>query len=85
MRAEWVVLEVNHISKIVFIQDTNHPGNKSITNDADKVFNTIQNNFPNYRLVYKDSQGDWGEIIKSNYWGVEIKPWHGIVWDILKR
>jgi|GEM_PF-3030794 len=45
----------------VFIVDLDL-GNMSVTNDADNVLEEINKNFPNRRLIYKDTLGNWDEI-----------------------
>lgn len=38
-------------------------GNKSVTNDAEKVYIEIKRNFPGKRIIYRDTLGMWDEII----------------------
>jgi hypothetical protein len=45
----------------VFIVDLDL-GNISVTNDAGYVFSEINRNFPNRRLIYRDTLGRWDEI-----------------------
>lgn len=45
----------------VFIVDLDL-GNRSVTNDAEKVLREINNNFPGKRLIYRDTIGKWDEI-----------------------
>lgn len=49
----------------VFIIDLNLPGSKSVTNDAEKVYNEIQELFPGRRLIYRDSMNRWDEILSD--------------------
>lgn len=45
----------------VFIIDLDL-GNKSVTNDSEWVFDEIKNHFPNKRLIYRDTLGQWDEL-----------------------
>lgn len=71
---------------IVFIRDLDL-GGRSVTNDADLVFEECRNIFGSCRVVYQDSEGEWAEIVKQKTWLGEIgfRPWHGLDWDILSR
>lgn len=71
---------------IQFIVDEN--GRTSVTNDAEAVLAYIKKTQgKDTRVVYRDSQGDWAEIVwQVNWMGETIGflPWHGLEWDILK-
>lgn len=72
---------------IVFIRDLDL-GGRSVTNDAEAVYEECQNAHGACRLVYQDSQGEWAEIVKQTMWMGEtigFRPWHGLVWDQLSR
>ena len=70
---------------IVFIEDLDGP--MSVTNDAENVLSFINQNWPDKRLVYKDTQGEWAELVWSGPYKISVsfKPWHGAVWDRLTR
>lgn len=58
-------------NELVRITDLNL-GNKSVTNDAENVINEIQSveNIKGKQILYKDSEGNWEEIIptwRENY------------------
>lgn len=38
-------------------------GNRSVTNDAERVWLEINRNFPGKRIIYRDTLGMWDEII----------------------
>ncbi len=46
----------------VFIVDLNR-GGKSVTNDAEQVTAEVAHNFPGRRIFYRDSEGQWDELI----------------------
>lgn len=48
----------------VFIIDLDL-GNKSVTNDAEYVYIELQKLWPNRRVIYKDSIGQWDEIVSE--------------------
>lgn len=46
----------------VFIVDLDM-GNKSVTNDAEWVWDQIQNDYPGRRLIYRDTMNRWDEMV----------------------
>jgi hypothetical protein len=97
VRSTWSMVEVDHKNSIVYIEDIcDKTGEMSITNDAENVWYHFQREGPGgvmfWRVVYKDTDGEWWEIVKiygstANWFGqtVSFKRWHGLVWDILQR
>jgi len=89
-RWEYVRKEIykgDPVETIVFIRDLNL-GGRSVTNDAEQVYEECRNIFGPCRLVYQDSQGEWAEIVKHINWmgeTVGFRPWHGLVWDRLSK
>lgn len=74
---------------ILFIWDLNL-GGMSVTNDAERVFEWCQyyhGHGVGIRVVYRDSEGEWGEMAKgpAPWYNIEFKPWNGLDWDLLKR
>jgi len=64
MRAEYDIVYIDD-SKVYLIDlDL---GSKSITNDAELVYEDIQKQFPGKRVIYKDSMGQWDEIVLEEY------------------
>jgi hypothetical protein len=47
---------------IVYLVDLNPPSTKSVTNDAERVYVEVKNKYPNNRVVYRDTMGNWDEI-----------------------
>jgi hypothetical protein len=74
-RSDYDIVRVEHDR--VFIIDLNL-GNKSVTNDADLVYTELQNQWPNRRVIYKDSIGRWDEIVSQFTRGdcVRFKPYN---------
>lgn len=94
VRSAWSIVEIDRKNKIAVIEDICHlTGGMSITNDAENVLEYFQErNSRAWRVVYKDTEGEWWEIVKLynvtvNWFGqtVSFKPWHGLAWDILQR
>jgi hypothetical protein len=86
MRSDYRVITFNGPRRIIFIEDLNL-GRMSVTNDAYAVLQDVWSNFQGHpRVVYKDSEGVWSEIILKEAWtqNVTFKPWHGVAWDILQ-
>ena len=46
----------------IFIVDLDL-GNRSVTNDAEYVYDLLSKNFPNKRIIYRDSMRSWSEIV----------------------
>ena len=72
---------------IVFIRDLNR-GNISVTNNAEEVYHWLNRiAYPGRRVVYRDSQGEWTEIVRKGDSSTQIgfRPWHGKVWDQLTK
>jgi hypothetical protein len=76
---------------IVFIRDLDS-GGRSVTNDAERVWQQCQDRYglPNkpVRVVYRDSAGEWGEIVphhRAGWIDIEFRDWHGLAWDRLQR
>jgi hypothetical protein len=95
MRAQFAMVHRDYRRNIIFIEDiANHTGGCTITNDAEAVFNHLDTHYshdaptPGYwRVVYKDTEGEWWEIKKSygtDFESVVFEKWHGHEWDALK-
>jgi hypothetical protein len=92
VRSTWVIVDVDDKNKIFFIEDMcDKTGEMSITNDAENVCNYFRvTHGKEWRVVYKDTNGEWWEIVRNtSYWlregTVGFKRWHGLAWDILQR
>lgn len=90
LRSCWAVVDANIANKIIFIEDICHlTGGMSITNDAHNVLSYFHRQYGiDWRVVYKDTLGDWSEIVLIETWtqdSISFEPWHGIMWDTLKR
>lgn len=59
---------------IVFVRDMDK-GRMSVTNDAVSVCKEIHAVYPNHRIVYRDSVGDWCELVHSNGEFIGYKPY----------
>ena len=66
--AEYRIISVCPKRRIVFVEDLN-TGAMSVTNDAQSVYESIHMDYPDHRVVYRDSERMWGEIVppKSIY------------------
>ncbi len=95
MKANWLLVRQDYKHNICFIEDVG-PG-MTVTNDAEAVFNYIDENYSHvapspghWRVVYKDTGGEWWEIIpvdaeyNKGVTSVKFEKWHGHEWDALK-
>lgn len=48
----------------IFIRETNQ--GISVTNNAENVTEEIYNTYGDYRILYRDSEGFWDELLHSN-------------------
>ena len=74
-------------SGIVFLWDVNL-GSMSVTNDAERVYEWCQYHHGHgvgIRVVYRDSEGEWAEMVRDPGGWIEFKPWISLDWDILQR
>ena len=56
---------LDHVAgNIVFIVDNDGP--VSVTNDAEAVCRFLDDHYPSHRIVYRDTQGDWDELLHNN-------------------
>lgn len=52
---------VKTTADIVWIVDANQ-GNISVTNDAEGVCRRVWHDYPDRRIIYRDSDGNWDEL-----------------------
>ncbi len=50
--------------KFVYIVDMDF-GGKSVTNDAEAVCAEIAKEYPNHRIIYRDSDCEWSEMVHN--------------------
>jgi predicted double-glycine peptidase len=63
MRAHVIVIHVN--DDAVYLADEND-GAMSITNDAEAVTMWTNNLYPDRRIYYRDTEGNWDELVHKN-------------------
>jgi len=64
MRASITIQTVDHRTKRVWVTDND--GRVSVTNDAEAVVKYINHSYPNYRIIYRDTMGNWDELLHVN-------------------
>ena len=62
-KAKYVLLEVSPSGEILLIEDVGHTYTMSVTNDAEAVVYELVNKYGNKRIIYKDSDGNWDELL----------------------
>lgn len=68
---------VAETDEIVFIEDMNL-GNVSVTNEAEYVVQTVLSNHgTRRRIIYKDSEGQWDELVHDGKQFVDFAPYKG--------
>lgn len=86
MKSQWQLVYNDLEHHIAYIEDMNL-GARSVTNDAERVYQQVREWLGPVRVVYKDSDGCWTEIEGHGPYQllIRFRPWHGLVWDILSR
>lgn len=75
MKADYRV--VDQTDEAVFIEDLNR-GNMSITNDAEAVVENLLHVYGiTRRIIYKDSEGRWDELVHDGDKFVDFAPYKG--------
>ena len=59
----WSFHKIDHVRKIVFIQDECDGNQRSVTNGAEDVVPIAVKSNPTYRLFYRDTEGQWDELV----------------------
>lgn len=81
-RSMFTVMRVDHPKQIVFIIDDCRPGTLSVTNDAERVVAVLHKQYPNYRVIYQDTQWEWDEIEHKAgvFVGFRPTPQRNLMW-----
>lgn len=61
--AIYKTVKVDNSQGRVWIADCGGPLDLSVTNDAEGVVERINRRFPGYRIFYRDSMGNWDELL----------------------
>ena len=64
-RSRYEVVKVDTDRKIVWIVDLNV--GKSVTNDAEKVCEELNRQYPLHRIIYRDSDKNWDELVHLDW------------------
>lgn len=65
---------------IVWIVDNNI--GRSVTNDAENVTMELNQQFPHHRIIYRDTIGQWDELVHTNGVFVKFKPARDMAPDV---
>jgi hypothetical protein len=63
-RANYEHVEFEGPPGVIFIRDLDQ-GGVSVTNDAEAVVEEVHKYYPGKRIVYRDSHGDWDELMHA--------------------
>ncbi len=63
IRSDYTVVRVDPKQKIVWLVDNDSEGCKSVTNDAERVCAEIEKLHTGHRIIYRDSDGNWDELV----------------------
>lgn len=70
---DFEVVKVSASPPMVWIVDLD-AGRRSVTNDAEAVCTLLQRSYPNHRIIYRDSSGDWDELAHDRGWFIGFRP-----------
>jgi len=73
LACEFEVVKVQVSPPMVWIRDQDC-GSKSVTNDAEAVCAILHRSYPNHRIIYRDSSGDWDELAHDRGWFIGFRP-----------
>ncbi len=60
--ADYIVHKIDDAYQVVYIIDLDE-GSMSVTNDAERVVYEVNEDFPGYRIIYRDSMNIWSELL----------------------
>lgn len=72
-RSDWHVVGSDSERRVVWIVDEDK-GGRSVTNDADAVVAELAVNYPGYRIIYRDSMGNWDELCHDGVLFTGFRP-----------
>ena len=73
VRSDFTVIRVQE--RIVFIVDNDN--GLSVTNDAEAVVDHLNDIYPSFRVVYRDTDGNWDELVHVDGVFKRYAPYHG--------
>lgn len=80
IRANWSEWAVT--MGMVFIVDNDRPHFASITNAAEQVVQDCLGRYGEKRIIYRDSAGEWGELLHT---GIQFRGFAPYVGPVPKR
>lgn len=63
MRAIFQITEVDATHKIVWIIDQSIGEERTVTNDAERVTEELNQLFPGFRIIARTTDGQWTELV----------------------
>jgi hypothetical protein len=70
---DFEVVKVSVSPPMVWIVDLD-ARRRSVANDAEAVCTLLQRSYPNHRIIYRDSSGDWDELAHDRGWFIGFRP-----------
>ena len=65
---------VKTTAEIVWLVDLDESGRRSVTNDAERVVDQLYKLYGDRRIIYRDSMGNWDELIHDHGRFVRFAP-----------
>jgi hypothetical protein len=66
-KSDFTIIWVDRAKKVVLIEDLYSTYKRmTVTNDAEAVVETLNQIYPHFHIVYRDSEGQWGELVHEN-------------------
>jgi len=63
-RSSWSIVALD--GGVIWIVDLNEPGTKSVTNDAERVCRVLNAEWPDHRIIYRDTMLNWSELVHQH-------------------
>jgi len=70
-RADYQVIKTTE--QMVWLIDLDK-GSMSVTNDAERVVASVNATWPERRIIYRDSMGQWGELMHEGGRFITFRP-----------
>jgi hypothetical protein len=68
------VVRVDDARCIVWIVDLDTLGARSVTNDAEAVVQALHAQYHGFRVIYRDSMGNWDELVHAQGRFMDYRP-----------
>ena len=72
LRCKYEEIDASFPRRVVWIIDLNRV--KSVTNDAEAVCFVLNQKYPGFRIIYRDTMGKWDELVHEDGKFIRFAP-----------